>query len=341
MRYHTNTLIWVISAVLLIAPGCGQRQNENQAEVVFRLALQPDPENKVWVAADTFKREIERRSNGRIHVMFYDSAVLGAERQLLESCYLGIIEMVQVTSSVVTTIDPLFSILDMPYLFFDEEHHQKVLNGTIGQELLDGLNKVRFQGLAFYSCGFRHIFNSKRPVYSPEDMKGLKIRVMESPVMLRSINCMGGSATPLSASELYSALKTGVVDGAENNPRVFISAHFCDACKFLSLTGHFVNQHVLIANKAWLDSLKPEYRQMIRETAKDILPEYNRAWNASVEEAMAAMEEQGVTVNNVTNKKAFIESVQPIYDEYADIVPPELVTRIRKEVENENLLPGN
>ncbi|MBN1293628.1 MAG: TRAP transporter substrate-binding protein [Candidatus Latescibacteria bacterium] len=341
MRYFTYILFLIFPIISVVIQGCGNEPDKSNAEVVFRLALQPDPENKVWVAADTFKRELEHRSDGRIRVMFYDSAVLGAERQLLESCYFGIIEMVQVTSSVVTTIDPLFSILDMPYLFFDEAHHQKALNGPIGQELLDDLNKVRFQGLAFYSCGFRHIFNSKRPVYSPDDMKGLKIRVMESPVMLRSINCMGGSATPLSASELYSALKTGVVDGAENNPRVFISAHFCDACKFLSLTGHFVNQHVLIANKSWLESLKPEYRQMIRDTAKDILPEYNRAWNASVEEAMAQMKKQGVTVNDVTGKKAFVGSVQPIYDEYANVVPPELVRRIRKEAEDDHLLPDN
>ena len=303
--------------------------------------MQPDPENKVWVAADTFRREIEKRSDGRIRVMFYDSAVLGAERQLLEACYLGIIEMVQVTSSVVTTIDPVFSMLDMPYLFFDEAHHQKVMNGAIGQELLDGLSKARFQGLAFYSCGFRHIFNSRRPVHSPEDMKGLKIRVMESPVMLRSINCMGASATPLSASELYSALKTGVVDGAENNPRVFISAHFSDACKFLSMTGHFANQHVLIANKQWLDALDPEFQRLIREAAHDIIPDYNRQWDESVAEALGVMEKHGVSVNEIDEISAFIRSVQPVYDAYANIVTPELVRRVRKEAGNERRLPDH
>lgn len=159
--------------------------------------------------------------------------------------------------------------------------------------------------------------------------------------MLRSINCMGASATPLSASELYSALKTGVVDGAENNPRVFISAHFSDACKFLSMTGHFANQHVLIANKQWLDSLDPEFQRLIREVSRDIIPDYNRQWDKSVAEALGVMEKRGVSVNEVDEMSAFIKSVQPVYDAYADIVPPELVRRVRKEAENAHRLPDH
>ncbi|MCE5249441.1 TRAP transporter substrate-binding protein DctP [bacterium] len=325
--------------LLLLTGGCRNETPEQNAELVFRMAVQHDSSNKVWVATDLFRRELERRSNGRIRVMFYDSGVLGAERQILEACYLDVIEVVQVTSSVVTTIGPVFSTLDMPYLFVSEEHHQKVLNGPIGRELLDSLSGIRLQGLAFYSCGFRDVFNSKRPVYGPDDLRGMKIRAMESPVMLNSINSMGASATPLDASEVYSALKTGVVDGAENNPQVFISQHYSNACKFYSLTGHFANQHVLIANKKWLDSLKPEFRELIRAVARDIIPEYNRAWNEAVAEAMTRMAERNVSVNGVDDKRAFIERVQPIYEEYRDSVPPELVLRIRKEADSENLLP--
>ncbi len=133
----------------------GSETGKKDAELVFRMALQPNEANKVWEAANLVKQELERRSNGRIRVMFYSSGVLGNELQLLETCYLGIIEMVQVTSSVVTTLDPTFDTFDMPFLFLNEDHHQKVLNGEIGTELLDGLNKNKLQGLAFYSCGFR------------------------------------------------------------------------------------------------------------------------------------------------------------------------------------------
>ncbi|MFC1574394.1 TRAP transporter substrate-binding protein, partial [Candidatus Latescibacterota bacterium] len=287
--------------LLIICLGCQEKQKNQEIGIVFRLVLQANPSNKVWLAGDMFRKEIEKRSESRIQVMFYDKGVLGAERQILEACYLGILEMVLITSSVVTTIDPVMSTLDMPYLFIDENHHQKILNGDIGRELLDNLTHVRFKGLAFYSCNFRHIFNSKRPIYSPDDLNGLKIRVMESPIMIESLNCMGASATPISASELYSSLKTGVVDGAENNAQLFNAAHLSDSCKFFSKTGHFANQMMLIANNSWFGSLPTEFQTMISETARDIIPEYNRRWNEVFRDAFSYMEKQDVNVNDITD----------------------------------------
>ena len=308
-------------------------------ELVFRFALQPNPPNKVWEAANLVRGELERLSGGRIQVMFYDSGVLGAERQLLEACYLGVIEMVQCTSSVVTTIDPTFSLLDMPYLFVSEEHHLKVMNGPIGREWLEGLRRHRLQGLAFYSCGFRHMFNSKgRAIRTPADLQGLKIRVMESPVMIQSINAMGASATPMTASELFQALKTGVVDGAENNPNVFISDKFYEAdCRNFSFTRHFANQHVLLVNRDWFDRLgktHPDLQQLIRDVPRDILPEYDRRWEIAVEEAVKEIEARGVKINQIDDVKPFIERVQGVYDEFFKKypqVPRNLVDRVRKE----------
>lgn len=312
-------------------PGATARE----PDLVFRFALQPDPANKVWDAARLVKETLESRSNGRIKIMFYSSGVLGNERQLLETCYLGVIEMVQCTSSVVTTLDATFDTLDMPYLFVDEPHHLRVLNGPIGQELCDGLNKNKLQGLAFYSCGFRNIYASKA-VTCPEDFQGVKIRVMESPVMIAALNLMGASATPLSASEVFTALKTGVVDGAENNPNVFVSAAHIEAVKHYSLTRHFANQHVLIANKAWLDKVKREYpdlHQLIIDVPLDIIPEYNGIWRAAEEKAYLDIKEQDGYVHDVSREsiRAFIKCVEPLYKKKKDSVPPELVRRIRQE----------
>lgn len=323
----------------LMLPGCGNEaagrassEPEREPELIIRLGVQYDPSQKAWVAADAVRRELQTRSGGRIHVRFYDSAVLGAERELLEQCYLGVLDMVQVTSSVVTTLDPAYSTLDMPYLFADEEHQRKVLNGPIGQELMDELTQYRLRGLAFYCFGFRNVFTSSgRPITCPEDLQGLKIRVMESPVMIRTLNAMGANAVPLNAAELYSALKTGVVDGAENNPQTFISAHLCDACKHYSFTRHFGNQAIMVANKQWLDGLDPEFRQLIRRVPRDVIEEFDAAWVEAIRDAMAAMEKQGVTVNRVEDLTPFIERVRPIYDRYRDTVPPQLVKRIRAE----------
>ena len=332
----------VVLALVLTLPGCGEHAAGNlgedatapapEPELVIRLGVQYDPSQKAWVAADAVRRELEQRSGGRIRVRFYDSAVLGAERELLEQCYLGILDMVQVTSSVLTTLDPLYSTLDMPYLFVDEQHQQRVLDGPIGQELMDDLRRYRLQGLAFYCFGFRNVFTSSgRPITCPKDMEGLKIRVMESPVMIRTLNAMGASAVPLNAAELYSALKAGVVDGAENNPQTFISAHLSDACKHYSFTRHFGNQAIMVANKQWLEGLDPELRDLVRRVPREVTPEFDVAWAEAVREALSAMDREGVTVNRIENVTPFIEHVRPVYDQYQDAVPPELVRRIRAE----------
>ena len=343
---YKKTLL--ISLLGIILANCSCKESEgsrpskdvrSKPELVFRFALQPNPANKAWEAANLVKGELESQSDGRIKVMFYDSGVLGAERQLLETCYLGMIEMVQCTSSVVTTIDPAFSLLDIPYLFVNESHHRKVLNGTIGQELLDGLNRHRLQGLAFYSCGFRNIFNAKgREIRRPMDLSGLKIRVMESPVMINSLNAMGASATPFSAGELFQALKTGVVDGAENNPQVFTSEKFYEAgCMNYSLTMHFANQHVLVVNYEWFEKLKkthPDLYQLICDVPRQVMEEYNRRWDEAVNAAIDEMKERKVVINEVDDINAFIERVESVYDDFFKRYPQvdrSLVKRIRQE----------
>ena len=331
---------YILAALILFSFLTACRDSEtgkNDAELVFRMALQPNEANKVWEAANLVKQELERRSNGRIRVMFYPSGVLGNEQQLLETCYLGIIEMVQVTSSVVTTLDPTFDTFDMPFLFLNEDHHQKVLKGEIGTELLNGLNKNKLQGLAFYSCGFRSIYANK-PVTSPEDLSGMKIRVMESPVMIESLIKMGASATPLSASEVFTALKTGVVDGAENNPNVFVAAAHIEAVKYYSLTRHFANQHVLVANKKWLDTVKenqPDLYELLITVPRDIINKYNTRWNEAVDKAFRDITEQGGTIVELDGENIlrFVENVQPVYEMKSETVPPELVKRIREEAE--------
>jgi len=323
---------------IIVLWGCKDNASKSELkkpDLVFRMALQPNEVSRVWEVSNLVKDELERRSNGRIKVMFYGSGVLGNESQLLETCYLGIIEMVQVTSSVVTTLDPTFDTFDMPYLFIDEAHHQKVLNGSIGKELLDGLAKNKLQGLGFYSCGFRNIYANKA-ITSPEDLQGMKIRVMESPVMIEALNSMGASATPLSASEVFTSLKTGVVDGAENNPNVYVSTAHNEAVKYYSLTRHFANQHVLVANKKWLDRVKVEYpdlHELIVTVPDEIKAEYNRLWDEAVQEAFQSIKEQDGVITDLSQENIlkFVDKVQPVYESKKSTVPPDLVKRIRKE----------
>ncbi len=245
--------------------------------------------------------------------------MVGTERQLLEACYFGVIEVVQVNSSVVSSVVPIYSLLDLPYIFVSDDHLKEVLNGSIGQELLDQLGTMNMQGLGFYTAGFRNMFykTNEECAKTPDELKGLKIRVMESPVMINAINAIGPSATPIPFSELYQSLKTGVVDGAENSANIFVSYNYHETgCNRFTLTEHFTNQHVLVANAKWLNGLEPKYRKRILKVSKEIVPEFNRLWDKAISRAYAEMEKHDVVVNAVESKKDFVQSAAHIPDQF-------------------------
>lgn len=312
--------------VLIVQAQCSApNDRKTNPGLVFRLALELNSETKIWEASNLFRNELEKASEedsireGEIKVEFYDQGMIGTERQLLESCYLGVVEVVQVNSSVVSSVEPLYSLLDLPYIFVSDGHLKEVLNGSIGEELLDGLNAMQMQGLGFYTAGFRNIFyKAKGPCgNSPEELSGLKIRVMESPVMVNAINAMGLSATPIPFSELYQSLKTGVVDGAENSANIFVSYNYQDTgCNCFTLTEHFTNQHVIIANAAWLNGLNPKYRKRILNVAREIIPEFNRIWNSAIAKAYREMDGDHVTVNSVRSKKEFVDRTSKIKNQF-------------------------
>ncbi len=318
-----------ISVILFIfLLGCDSKlpkEGETHPKLVFRLAIELNSTTKLWDASYLFKRELEKASpqygieEGEIKVEFYDQGMIGTERQLLEACYFGVVEVVQINSSVVSTLEPQFSILDLPYVFVNEQHLKDVLYGDIGKELLDKLQDNRLFGLGFYTAGFRNIFyqSDNGCASTPEELKGLKIRVMESPVMVNSINAIGLRATPIPFSELYQALTTGVVDGAENSANVFVSYRYHETgCNCFTLTEHFTNQHILIANADWLESIEPKYQKRIKYVARKIIPEFDLIWDKAIQQSFSLMQQNGVTINPVKNKVDFINKVEEIPNQF-------------------------
>lgn len=338
----------------LLAGGCAREADADadahadsgaaKPKLVFRLANELKPDSKIWDASRLFQEEIEKASPdgtikaGEIKVVFYDQGMVGTERQLLETCYFGVIEMIQINSSVVTTVDTAYSMLDLPYLFVSEEHHKAALYGPIGDRFLARLQAKGLVGLGFYGTGFRNLFykqaGDKPPVETPEDLRGLKVRVMESPIMIDSINAMGASATPVPFSELFQGLKTGVVDGAENSARIFMSyKYFETGCNCFTLTEHFANQHIIIANADWLASLEPKYQKRIREVARVIIPRFDAVWDETTRHSIEEMRQLGVTVNRVADKRPFIERAATIIEDYPrhyPDVPIDLLAEIRE-----------
>ena len=326
MKTGTNKILGLLSLLLIFAQ-CGPRDNvgERKPALEFRLALELNSETKIWEASNLFKKELEKASPadgieaGEIKVNFYDQGMIGTERQLLEACFFGAVEVVQVNSSVVSSVQPVFSLLDLPYVFVNDDHLKEVLNGPIGQVFLDDLHTVNMQGLGFYTAGFRNIFyKSSQPCATNADqLKGLKIRVMESPVMVGAMNAIGLSATPIPFSELYQSIKTGVVDGAENSANIFVSYKYQETgCNCFTLTEHFSNQHVLIANAEWLNGLDVKYRSRILRVAKEIVPSFDIIWDKAISSAYEEIRSSHVTISKVENKKDFVNRTMPIIDQF-------------------------
>jgi len=337
-------LLFLTGFMLVVScSGGGQKaKTDNEPKLIFRLANELKPDSKIWEASNLLKEELEKAAPelgieaGEIKVHFFDQGSIGTERQLLENCYFGVIEMVQVNSSVVTTLDPCFSILDLPYLFVSEEQLKEVLYGELGEEFLRSLTSSRLLGLGFYSNGFRNLFFKQNPpkqIASPADLRGLKIRVMESPVMIGSINAIGATATPIPFSELFQSIKTGVVDGAENSARIFMSYKYYEAgCNQFVLTEHFATQHIIITNNAWFNSLEKKYQQRIREAIKLSQPKFDRIWEAATEESLAEMRAQGVNIVAIEDKTPFVSRANTVIADFESKTSPrirELINKIK------------
>lgn len=332
-----NTIDIVLLSLFLLA-GCSSgvehKGTENTPKLVFRLSNELKPDSRIWEVSNLFRNELEKASPdgsikaGEIKVVFYDQGTVGSERQLLESCYFDVLEMVQVNSSILTMIDPAYSILDLPYLFVTEEQHAKVLNGGIGRKFLQRLEKFNLHGLGFYSTGFRNLFY-KCPldtieVKTPQDFRGLKIRVMESPIMINSINAIDATATPIPFSELFQSIKTGVVDGAENSARIFMSYKYYEAgCNQFTLTEHFANQHILIANAKWFASLAPKYQKRIREAVAVSQKQFDEIWKHTTDESLEDMQKKGVMINKIKDKTPFILKANKVIEQFSNKYPAE------------------
>lgn len=344
----TSRLRRTAAAALLPAvalAGCADAPAGADApRLVFRLANELTPEGRIWDVSRLFAEELERASPdgaisaGEIEVVLYDRGMVGTERQLLENAYFGVMEVVQVNTAIVSTIDPAYNLLDLPYLFVDEDHHERVLSGPIGDEMLLRLHGHGLEGLGFYGLGFRDMFYKRQGdqcVRTPDDLRGLKMRVIESPIMISAINAMGASATPVPFSELFQALRTGVVDGADNAARLFIASRFHETgTDCFTRTEHFTNQHVLVANRDWLESLEPKYRERIRQAARAVVPRFNELWDRATEDALDEMRQLGVTVNDVDDKQAFMDRVTGVSEAFLQTypeVPRPLYDRIRAE----------
>ncbi len=296
---------------------------------VLKLAHSLDPTHPVHKAMVFMAERCDEISEGELKIQIYPSGQLGSEQQCVELLQIGSLAITKVSSAVMESFTSEFKVLGLPYIFRSKEHAFKVLDGEIGKELLLSSEPYWMRGLCFYDAGSRSFYTIDKPVNTPEDLDGLKIRVMKSIISMNLVKALGGSPTPISFGELYTALQSGVVDGAENNPPSFYTSHHYEVCKYYSLNEHSMVPDVLIISQKIWEHLSEQEKAWLQQAADESVAEQRKLWAQSVEESIKAVKEAGVTVI-YPDKEPFAEKVEDIYEMYKeDEVLYDLIQRIR------------
>jgi tripartite ATP-independent transporter DctP family solute receptor len=288
------------------------------SQVVIKFAhngntIPDDPQN---IACTAFKEMVEKRSGGAIRVNIYPAAQLGDARTMAEGIQMGTIEMADLENGPLGRFVTEAMLWDLPFIFRDIKHAHTVLDGEIGKFVQEKYTEKGIRHLAYNDGGFRYFTNNLRPIMSMADLKGMKIRVMESKVMIDTINAFGGSAIPMAFGELYTALQQGVVDGQENPMNLIYSQRFYEVQKFLSLSGHFYYPRQYIASESWWKGLSEEHRKIIAEAAKEAC-DIQRAELAKYEVKMrTVLEEKGMKINEVDKTEFLTTAQEKMYPAY-------------------------
>jgi tripartite ATP-independent transporter DctP family solute receptor len=263
-----------------------------------------------------FGEQLEKISEGKFKVQIYPSQQLGTERQCLELLQIGSLDMTKVSAGVLENFSPSIKVFGIPYMFKDKEHTFRVLDGPIGDELLAGTEKYWLKGLGYYDSGSRSFYTIDRPVEQPNDLEGLKIRVMESQTAIDMVKSFGGSPTPISWGELYTALQQGVVDGAENNPPSFYLSRHYEVCKYYIIDEHTVLPDVVLMSTHLWNTLNDQEQKWIQEAMDLSVIEQRRLWSVSEQESLEAVKAAGVQVS-YPDKIPFAEMSKSVADQYA------------------------
>jgi TRAP-type transport system periplasmic protein len=276
-----------------------------------------------------FGEVLEELSGGQMTLLQHPAAALGGERELIEAVQIGTLDMVISSSGPLPNFVPETQVLDLPFLFRDYDHARGVLDGELGQELLAKVDEAGFKALAWTENGFRHITNSQRPVKTPADLDGMKIRTMENPIHMTAFEALGAAPTPMSFAELFTALQQGVVD-AQENPIVVISvSKFSEVQDHLTLSGHLYSPAIIIMSQSRWDSLSEEQRGWVMEAAKASVEVTRNRVTELEETGVDQLREAGMEVVTEIDREAFEAAVQPAYEQYTSQFGDEMIERIR------------
>ena len=283
------------------------------AATTLKLSHNHTRDHAVHKAMDAMAKEVRKTTDGEVRIRIYPDAQLGSQRESMELLQNGALQMVKTNAAELEAFAPAYSAFNMPYLFRDQAHFYATQEGEIGEDILESSRQSGFIGLTYYDAGARSFYTTK-PINTPADLKGMKVRVQPSPSAIAMVKALGGSPTPLAYGELYTALQQGVVDAAENNIPSYSMSRHSEVSKYFTLDEHTMVPDVLVISTNAFDGLSEDHQKAVKTAALNSMQLMKTLWAESEKEERAKAEEIGVKFVEV-DKASFVTAVQPMYDD--------------------------
>jgi tripartite ATP-independent transporter DctP family solute receptor len=277
------------------------------------------------VGARAFKEAVEANSKGRIEVRLFPNRQLGDEKPMVEGMRLGTVDAGVITNAVVAQIEPAFQLNDLPFLYADEAQAQRVLDGPVGQKLGAKLESKGIKVLGYMEGGFRNMINNVRPVGKPDDVKGVKYRVMQNPVFIAMFSSLGGNAVPMAWGETFTAVQQGTIDGLEIPLAVIEQNKYFEVAKYLSLTNHTYSANLLLISKRFFDRLPADLQKAVVDAGVAATAKQREVSGANSKEIVAKLEKAGMAVNRVPDMTPFRGAVTSVYDQFKPTIGADLM----------------
>jgi tripartite ATP-independent transporter DctP family solute receptor len=276
-------------------------------------------------------KKLEAATSGRLTIQMYPSMQLGGEKEMIEQAQVGALAIARVSVGPMGPLVPELNVFNLPFMFRDSAHMEKVIDGPIGDELLKKLSDhptAGLIGLCWMNAGSRNVYNSKKAIRSVEDLKGLKIRMMGNPVFVDTMNALGGNGVAMGFDQLVNAMQTGVVDGAENNEPSYTTGQHYRYAKYYSMTGHLIIPEILVFSKRTFQSLSKDDQALVLKFAREAQNEQRDLWYEMEKKSVEEMKKLGVEITEVSDKKPFQSAVKPVWDKYG-VQLSDLIKRIQ------------
>ena len=325
--------LWLISCLVMLgvficfsATGFAATAKYN-----WKLASVLPDSHPVHKALVYFAEQVGEKTKGEVKITVFPAGQLGQEKDYIEGVKVGAIEITKVSSAPLGQFAPSLQVVSLPFIWRNDAHQHAVLDGPVGARLMKDLEKNGFKGLAFFDAGFRNVTTQAGPVKVPADLKGKKVRVMQSKPLIDTINAFGATAVPMGQSEVYVALQQKVIDGWENNEPTVLTFNMQEVCKYFTYTRHTSIPDILVMSKQVFDAAPKNVQTAILDAAAQAIPYQRKIWASYIDDAVKQLKAKGMVFNEVNDIREFQALAKPIYKQFEPVVGADLIDAIVKQ----------